>query len=81
MPTYNFRNKDTGEETEIVMRISELDQYKENNPHLEQFLTRAPAIARGHGSTRQFDSGFKEVLQKIDERTPGSELKKTSIQL
>ena len=81
MPTYNFRNKDTGEETEIVMRISELDQYKENNPHLEQFLTRAPGIARGHGSTRQFDSGFKEVLQKIDERTPGSELKKTSIQL
>ena len=81
MPTYNFRNKDTGEETEIAMRISELDQYKENNPHLEQFLTRAPGIARGHGSTRQFDSGFKEVLQKIDERTPGSELKKTSIQL
>jgi hypothetical protein len=39
MPTYNFRNKDTGEETEITMSMSELDQYKEDNPHLEQFLT------------------------------------------
>jgi predicted nucleic acid-binding Zn ribbon protein len=81
MPTYNFRNKDTGEETELTMSMSELDQYKEDNPHLEQFLTRAPGIARGVGTTRQFDSGFKEVLQKIDERAPGSELKKTSSQL
>ena len=81
MPTYNFRNKQSGEETEITMRISELDQYKQDNPHLEQFLTKAPIIARGHGTTRQFDSGFKEVLQKIDERAPGSELKKTSSQL
>jgi len=81
MPTYNFRNKDTGEETEITMSMSELDQYKEDNPHLQQFLTRAPGISRGVGTTRQFDSGFKEVLQKIDERAPGSELKKTSSQL
>ena len=81
MPTYNFRNKESGEETEITMRISELDQYKQDNPHLEQFITKAPIIARGYGTTRQFDSGFKEVLQKIDERAPGSELKKTSSQL
>lgn len=81
MPTYNFRNKETGEETEITMRIAELDQYKADNPHQEQYLTGAPIIARGHGTTRQFDSGFKEVLQKIDERSPGSELKQTSSQL
>jgi len=79
MPTYNFRNKETGEETEITMMIAELDQYKADNPHLEQFLTRAPSIASGRSG--QFDSGFKEVLQKIDERSPGSELKKTSSQL
>jgi hypothetical protein len=81
MPTYNFRNKDNGEETEITMSISELDQYKEDNPHLEQYLTGAPLIVSGHGTTRQFDRGFKEVLQKIDERAPGSQLKKTSSQL
>ena len=81
MPNYNFRNKETGEETEVFMSISELDQYKQDNPHLEQFITKAPGIVRGHGKTRQFDSGFKEVLKKIDERAPGSELKKTSSQL
>lgn len=41
----------------------------------------APRIVTGHGTTRQMDSGFKEVLQKIDEKTFGSELKKTSSQL
>ena len=81
MPTYNFRNKETGEEHEITMMMSELDQYKSDNPHLEQFLTGAPMVVRGHGTTRQFDSGFKEVLQKIDSRAPGSNLKDTSSQL
>ena len=79
MPTYNFRNTETGEETELQMTMSELDQYKADNPHLVQFLTRAPSIASGRSG--QFDSGFKEVLQKIDEKSPGSELKKTSSQL
>jgi len=32
------------------------------------------------GVTRP-DTGFKEVLQKIDERAPGSQLKQTSTQL
>jgi hypothetical protein len=41
----------------------------------------APMIVRGHGTARQFDNGFKEVLQKIDSRTPGSNLKDTSSQL
>jgi hypothetical protein len=81
MPTYNFRNKETGEETEVTMTISEFVQYKEDNPHLVSFLTKAPGIARGVGTTRQFDNGFKEVLQKIDERAPGSNLKDTSSQL
>jgi putative FmdB family regulatory protein len=30
---------------------------------------------------RKADNGFKEVLQKIDERAPGSQLKQTSSQL
>ena len=82
MPTYNFRDKKTGEEFEVHMRISELDEYKENNPHLEQFLTGAPQLNfRGVGTRSVTDSGFKEVLQKIHERTPGSELNKTSSQM
>ena len=47
MPTYNFRNKKTGEEFEIVLRMSELDQYKEDNPHLLQYLTGSPGRVSG----------------------------------
>lgn len=66
MPTYNFRNKDTGEETEIFLRIAELDQYKKDNPHLEQFLTRPPANV---GMVRDMHSrvpdGFNDVMKQI----------------
>ena len=34
MPTYIFKNKDNGEITEIQMRISDLDQFKQSNPNL-----------------------------------------------
>ena len=82
MPTYVFRNKETGEQFEQVMRMSELDPFRAENPHLETVIQ---AVAFGDPTklttTRKFDSGFKEVLQKIHERTPGSELNKTSSQL
>jgi hypothetical protein len=82
MPTYVFRNKETGEQFEQVMRMSELDPFRAENPHLETVIQ---AVAFGDptklSSSRKFDSGFKEVLQKIHERAPGSELNKTSSQL
>lgn len=80
MPRYDFRNKETGEITEHIMRIAELDAFKEANPHLEQTLTRAPAFAGDHITIRK-DTGFKEVLQKIHEKTPGSRLDKASSQI
>jgi hypothetical protein len=50
MPTYNFRNTETGEEFEVMLRMSELDEYKEKNPHLIQFLTSGPSIVSGGGN-------------------------------
>jgi hypothetical protein len=82
MPTYVFRNKETGEQFEQIMKISELDSFRSENPQLETVIQ---AVAFGDptklSSSRKFDSGFKEVLQKIHERSPGSELNKTSSQL
>jgi hypothetical protein len=82
MPTYVFRNKETGEQFEKILKISELDSFRVENPQLETVIQ---AVAFGDptklSTTRKFDSGFKEVLQKIHERTPGSELNKTSSQL
>ena len=80
MPTYEFRNKETGVIEEHIMRISELDAFKENNPHLERTMTKAPAVAGDHITIRK-DTGFKEVLQKINERVPGGMKQSGSSQL
>lgn len=80
MPTYEFRNKETGEVTEHIMRISEREQFIKDNPHLEQTITSAPAFAGDHITLKK-DTGFKEVLQRIHEKTPGSQLDKSSSQL
>lgn len=80
MPTYSFRNKDTGEVFDKLLKISEKESYLQENPHLETIITGAPAFAGDHVSLKK-DTGFKEVLQRIHEKTAGSQLDKTSSQL
>ena len=80
MPTYDFRNKETGEITEHIMRISDLDAFKASNPHLEQTMTTPPAFVGDHVTIKK-DTGFKEVLQKINERVPGGMKQSGSTQL
>lgn len=67
MPTYNFRDSETGEETEVFMKISELDEFKKNNPNLQQYLTGAPAVSYdsvGLG-VRKTDDSFNSLLKHI----------------
>lgn len=80
MPTYDFRNKDTGEVFEKVMKIADKEQYLIDNPHLEQTITTAPAFAGDHIILKK-DTGFKEVLQRVHEKTPGSQLNQLSSQI
>jgi predicted nucleic acid-binding Zn ribbon protein len=81
MPTYLFRNTDTGEVFEKIMKISELDPYKETNPTHERYYDGvAPAFAGDHITIKK-DTGFKEVLQRVHEKTPGSQLNRLSSQL
>ena len=72
MPTYEFRNKDTGEIFEKIMKISQKDQYLPDNPNVGSWITVAPSmgdsVRLGFG---KHDSGWKETLAKISERTPG----------
>jgi hypothetical protein len=66
MPLYNFRNLDTGEETTVLLKISELDEYKEQNPHLQQFLTGAPSIGdSARLGIRKTDDNFNSLLKHI----------------
>lgn len=80
MPTYEFLNKETGVIEEHFMSIASLDAFKEANPHLERTMTKAPAVTGDHIVIKK-DTGFKEVLQKINERTPGGMKQSGSTQL
>lgn len=73
MPTYGFRNNDTGEEYTEFMSMAEREKYLADNPHITQ-LPSAPAIltrlALGH--RLKPDSGFREVLAKVKKNNHGS---------
>lgn len=77
MPTYNFLNTDTGEEFESFMKISEREEYLIANPHIQPVMT-APAIVSGVSTSTQnrVPDGFKEVLSKVAEAHPTSDVAK-----
>ena len=82
MPTYTFRNKDTGEEFEQFMGISAREEFLTENPQLETVIRNAPAFGDAvRLGVHKSDQGFKEVLQRIHEKTAGSQLNKTTKQL
>jgi hypothetical protein len=84
MATYTFLNKNTNEIEEHVMKISELDTFKEGNPHLERFFTLDSLPTFGDGMRMdtpgigKADSTFeKYVINRIKESVPGNTLHRT----
>jgi hypothetical protein len=79
MPLYDFRNKETGEVFEKMMSILAKEEYLKENPNIEPMITGLnPLIDPVRLGIHRPDQGFKEVLQRIDEKTAGSKLKKFS---
>jgi len=83
MPIYDFRNKETGEVIEKTISYNAKLEYLTQNPHMESVILTSPSLGDPTKltATRKFDTGFKDVLQKIHEKTPGSQLDKSSTQL
>lgn len=74
MPFYVFRDKNTGEDFEKLLKISELDQYKLDNPHLETVI-QTPGFSDPVRLGRMKPSdGFRDVLSKIKKGSPGSKI-------
>ena len=72
MPTYDFINKETGEITEEVMSIHDLDKYKEEHPELYRYFgNQVPKTM--YGKPKQSD-GFKDVMSKIQSAHPKANL-------
>ena len=71
----DFKNKDTDEVFEKFMSISSKEAYLKENPNIEAVLGMNALIDPVRLGIRKPDNGFKEVLQRIDEKTAGSRLK------
>ncbi len=74
MPTYLFRDKETGEVYESFMSYTERNELLEARPELEPIVT-APALISGvSGITHKNDSGFTDMMQRIAAANPQSPL-------
>ena len=75
MPTYTFKDNDTGLEFDEFMAISEKDKYLKDNPHINQVPTMF-AYVGDHimGVGPKTDGGFNERMEQIANSHPGSPL-------
>lgn len=76
MPTYTFKNTETGEEFDEMMKISEYDQYLIDNPQIVRTFgpNSFPAISGdsvGLGF-RKTDGGFNDLMNRIGNANKGS---------
>jgi len=70
MPVYKFKEKESGEITEVSLRISELDQYKEDNPNLQQVIDYTPNMVTNVKSTLTMaGSGWSDHLKNIKSKS------------
>jgi hypothetical protein len=76
MPLYSFRNNETGEEYDMLMKYDDKVDYLKNHPQIDSIITGAPGLVKGTGDRTKPPDGFKEVLSKISESNPNSALAK-----
>jgi hypothetical protein len=81
---YDFLNKETGEVETHTMSHTQLDEFKEQNPHLERYFTPenlpgfGDAVRMSVPGTQKADSTFeKYVIDRIKTSVPGNTLHKS----
>lgn len=74
MPTYRFINNDTGEEFDDFISNSRREDLLNKNPHITQVPVPFGIVSSTGTIDGKIDTGWKEVLQKIGEKHPNSEL-------
>ena len=77
---YDFKNVKTGEVKEYSMSWKDLDQFKKENHDLQQQIGAPNMITRRDGDVlKAAGSGWNEVLQKVGEHHPDSEVARKNI--
>lgn len=73
MPTYAFRNKDTGEEFEKFMSISAREEYLKENTNIETIICAPAVVDPATIGVQKPPSDFqKYVIDGIQRRNPGA---------
>jgi hypothetical protein len=76
MPTFKFLNTETGEEFEDFISNSIKEELLKKNPHIRQ-VPSSFGIISGTGDVQsKTDDSWKEVLSKVAEAHPDSEVAK-----
>ena len=71
MPTYEFKDKETGETQELFMKLAEKEQFLKDNPNLEQIIGAPNFITRTDGDVlKKAGDGWKEVQDKVKATLP-----------
>jgi len=74
MPVYEFKNKETGEIEEHIMKYSDKEQFIKDNPHLESGIFTAPPINYSGQAAQSLlgraGDGWKEVQSRIKDGMP-----------
>lgn len=77
MPTYRFRDNDTGEEFEKWMLMDERESFLKDNPNIKQLLTPPNFVHTDNygegwrGKLNKQHPDWKEVMKKV-KSAPGS---------
>lgn len=74
MPTYTYRDSNSGEVFDVILSMKDLDSFQAEFPHYERYFDEVPALVSGVSTSLKTDSGFKEVLSRVAEAHPTSPL-------
>jgi antibiotic biosynthesis monooxygenase (ABM) superfamily enzyme len=66
MPTYSFKNNNTGEEFEMSMKLEEKQAFLSSNQHITQMFNKFPGYSDpARLGLKKPDDGFRDVLKNI----------------
>lgn len=70
MPTYKFKDNNTGRVWTELMRIHERDSFLAECPYVEQLVHGAPMVVTGVGTRPKIDDAFRDKLKEIKKKNP-----------
>jgi hypothetical protein len=76
MPTYNVQNEKTGEVQELFCSYDSRQKFLEENPGWKPCVDAPSLNYMGKSAIARTDSGWKDMLSRIGEAHPASDINK-----